>query len=238
MGFLGKKHMTIGIYKLTFNGTDKVYVGQSEDIEGRYIDHISNIRTGRANSKVLKAVQEFGYPKLEILYICTKEDLDSIENETIELLDAVDNGFNVLKKARDIPRPITHGELNKNSKYTNDNIRKVFKLLVDTPEKSFENISKDTGISIETIRSISRGGNHKWLKSEYPEEYNKLEQLKGTRHTAKAKGIIYPEILSPEGIKYIVTNLSKFARDHKMSRSKLGDFLHYKSYPYKGWKYA
>ena len=32
--------MTCGIYKLVFNGTAKIYIGQSLNIESRYRDHV------------------------------------------------------------------------------------------------------------------------------------------------------------------------------------------------------
>jgi len=39
--------MTIGIYKLVFEGTDKVYIGQSICIEKRFNNHLCELRKER-----------------------------------------------------------------------------------------------------------------------------------------------------------------------------------------------
>ena len=47
--------MTTGIYQLVFKGTDKVYIGQSIDIEHRYKGHISCLQLGKGVSKLQNA---------------------------------------------------------------------------------------------------------------------------------------------------------------------------------------
>ncbi len=49
--------MTCGIYKLGFNGTDLVYIGQSENIESRYGSHIFNMARGRHTNVNVQAPQ-------------------------------------------------------------------------------------------------------------------------------------------------------------------------------------
>ena len=44
--------MTIGIYLLRFNGTHKVYVGQSINIEKRYTDHLYVLKRGLGTYKM------------------------------------------------------------------------------------------------------------------------------------------------------------------------------------------
>lgn len=228
--------MTIGIYKLVFNNTSKVYIGQSINIEKRFIDHNSNYKNSRMSAKLAQAYTSFGYPKLEILKKCTNEELDRCENKYIKEFDSFNNGFNSLELAEDIPKPITFGDLNKSSKYTNKQIEEVFHLLLDIYNK-FSDISEKTGIDISTIRSISQGINHKWLKEKYPKEYLELEILKGNRISAN-KNKVFPKIKDPEGNIYEVINLSKFAREHNLSRNRLSDFLHNKKDKYKNWTFA
>jgi len=95
--------MTIGIYKLNFKGTDKVYIGQSKNIESRFNSHISALRAGYSTKKLLEAYNSFGTPTIEILCECRIEELNDFENETIEIYNAVDNGFNASYTAGNYP---------------------------------------------------------------------------------------------------------------------------------------
>ncbi len=228
--------MTIGIYKLNFKGTDKVYIGQSKNIESRFNSHISALRAGYSTKKLLEAYNSFGTPTIEILCECRIEELNDFENETIEIYNAVDNGFNASYTAGNYPP--NPGQLNSQSIYDNSKIIEVFLLLIQNIP--CEIISNKTGVKISTIHSISSCHNHKWLATKYPEEYNILLNRKG-RNTAdevlsaKARGIIYPEIVSPDGISYSITNLNKFARDHNLNVGNLRSVLIKERHTHKGW---
>lgn len=54
--------MTIGIYRLCFNGTDQCYVGQSVNIEKRYKQHLSSFINNKANPKMMEAYIQYGNP--------------------------------------------------------------------------------------------------------------------------------------------------------------------------------
>ena len=72
--------MTIGIYKITCKETGRCYIGQSIDIEGRWVVH----RRKYAKSK-------FDY---EILLKCDEDVLDFFERAFINGYDSFNNGFN------------------------------------------------------------------------------------------------------------------------------------------------
>lgn len=214
--------MTIGIYLLRFTGTDKVYIGQSLRIEERFTKHIHRMKTGIANYKLLEAYNKYGLPNLEVLADGSiDDDLDAMETETIEIYDSVNNGLNIRSKASGGGVGL-QGEKHGNSKYSNANIIEVFKKLVAS-NMPFSEISNNTNVSIHTIRDISKGRSHRWLRDIYPDDYEVLISLKDVRekNTAKYQGIEYPVILSPEGIEYTVTNIGAFAREHDLNKSHL-----------------
>lgn len=64
--------MTCGIYLLRFTGLDKVYIGQSLNIEQRYRKHLQFLRNQdtKANYRMKAAYLLYGAPQLEILCEC------------------------------------------------------------------------------------------------------------------------------------------------------------------------
>lgn len=232
--------MTIGIYMLQFKNTDKVYIGQSVNIERRYSDHKSNMRSNTASPKLQKAYDMFGTPSLIILLDdLTKEELDINEEEAIEIFNSVSNGFNLCKTSGYSGELC--GELHGSSIYSNNQIIEVFNLLFNQ-ELSFKDIAKITDVKRGTIESISTGRGHKWIEGLYPEKYRKLMSLKysrvdNKRTSIKDKGIKYPSIISPEGeIFSNITNIAEFARKHYLDNGHLGAVLKGKENQHKGWK--
>lgn len=230
--------MSCGIYLLKFIGTSKVYIGQSLDIEGRYLIHRSKLKSGTHTAKLLEAYRMFGLPTLEILIECDAEDLDLVENEAIEIYDSVINGFNSCKTAGGGNN--SFGEDVGNSKFTNLQTEKVFVLLATNQELSCKEISKLTNVSEHTVKAISGLKVHKWLHIKYPELYKALIDRPTSRFgkgkTLKEKSIEYPPLLSPEGVYYIVENTSKFAKDHNLNNGHLVQVLKGKEKQHKGWK--
>jgi hypothetical protein len=231
--------MSQGIYLLKFKGTDKVYVGQSVNIEYRYKKHIQSLKRGSSPYKLQQAYSLYGPPELEIL-ISTEDSslLNTLENEAIEIFNSVANGFNTAELA-DLHG---EGELNPASKYSNDKIEEVFNLLLDL-SKRYKDIEKETGVSISTVRHIANLEAHTWLSIKYPEEYALLKSYKGkirqqNTNSASQRGISYPTIISPEGLEYEVSNAADFARKHGLDSSTLVKVLKRrpKYISHKGWK--
>lgn len=228
--------MTVGIYCLKFTGTDKVYIGQSNNIENRRLkEHLNSFKNETASKKLLQAYKEHGTPSLEILHKCNDKDLNSLEDHYIEKLNAVDNGFNTYYSHNQAP--VLYGEDNGFSKYTNEQVISVFKLLVNNVGKSLKDISSTTKVSIDTVRKISCLNEHTWLSSMFPEEYKVLAGLKGTRKTAEGRGIVYPPIKDTNGVIYTnIKNMREFAKEHGLDTSNLCNVLKGKRKSHKGWK--
>lgn len=231
--------MTIGIYKLWFNDPDIVYIGQSLNVEYRYKKHIQKLKKGTANVKMQCAYNLHGIPKLEILLeVEDSGDLNDLENEAIKIYNSVKNGYNICETA-DIH---LKGPDNFASKYTEEEIVKVFFLLLDL-NNSYKKIEALTGVNISTVRHISNMESHNWLSLRYPKEYDLLKSFKGKirqqeSNTAIKRGIVYPTIISPGGIEYNVTNAAKFAREHGLDPSSLTKVLNRrpKYLSHKGWR--
>lgn len=181
--------MSYGIYKLTFTGTDKVYIGQSKDIEKRFREHLASFRQSTASIKMMQAFNSYGVPLLEILCYCTEEDICSLEEKYISLYNSVAYGFNTMSSSGTSPK--VYGETCGSSVYTNNQITTVFHLLLDI-DNTVEGIAETTGVSISAIAQVSSGVGHRWLLDKYPEDYAKLLNISGNRRVLRAKDIKVP----------------------------------------------
>lgn len=226
--------MTIGIYRLCFNGTDRCYIGQSVNIENRYKQHLRSFNNRTAVKKLLNAYTLYGTPSLEILIECTISELNRLELEAIEIYDSYTNGFN----STNLMYPIVKGENHGNSMYSNGQILQAAILLTDT-KNTAEKISKQTGVSVSVIRSIACLQNHSWLEEVAPDIIVKLKQILGTRITAGAHRKDYPAVRSPFGIIYEnIANFNKFCYDHKLDQSHFSNLLNGKLKTHRGWTLA
>lgn len=231
--------MTMGIYLLNFKGTDKVYVGQSVNIENRFIAHKKLLRAGKSNYKLQEAYKLYGLPTITIL--CTTDDkseLNTLEAEAFDIFNCISNGFNIANE----PDIHLEGELNGSAKYSNEKVIEVFNMLLD-PYISFKDISEKLGVNRSLVSHIANGEAHSWLSREFPDKYTLLTSLKGearqiASNSAKAKGIVYPPIISPDGNEYIVEVVSIFAKEHGLDPSSLAKVLKKtpKYLSHKGWK--
>lgn len=224
--------MTIGIYSLNFTGTNKVYIGQSINIEARYAQHLSKLRLNKANSKLQEAYNTFGTPKYIILIECTPEELNSLEEEAISIFDSVNTGFNVLS----IPgAPLLFGERAGTSTQSNETYKKILLLLIkEDPSFTYKEISGLTGASESVIRHIDTFESHSWLEKEMPIEYAKLVSIKKNTPYLM-RGASYPKIQGPNGSVYEVRHLSNFAKEHGLLQPKLTEILAGTRKYHKGW---
>lgn len=230
--------MSCGIYKLVFNNTDKVYIGRSNNIENRYTQHLSSLRRKAHSQKMLKAYQDYGQPYLEIVQLCTEEDSLELEEKYIHEFDSYHNGFNSTSASIGLSTRDTFWSCR--SIYDKDQVYSVFKLLIDEVSLSYSVIEGITGVPKSTVAAIARGRIHKWLKTDYSREYALLLSKIGSREhykkSAEAQGIYYPEISSPEGIVYAISNTCEFAREHGLDQRHLHKVLTRQRLSHKGWK--
>ncbi len=91
-----------GIYKISNDINDKIYIGQSVNIAGRWIAHRyagRNFKNTREKSKIHKAMNELGLDHFifEIVEECEIEKLDERETYWIEYFNSYYNGYNSTK---------------------------------------------------------------------------------------------------------------------------------------------
>jgi hypothetical protein len=231
--------MTIGIYMLTFDGLeDWPYVGQSQNIEERYVSHKSSIKLGNSNYKLLEAFEIAGkkYPKLTILEVCSDiTSLDTREVYWINKLNSINNGLNLTDKVINK----AYGEDNFNAKFANEIIENAFLFTCNNLSLSNKQLASLTKVSESVICSLLAGSTHIWLKDKYPAEYDLLV-YRNTKRTNSAKklGIEYPKIKSPAGDIFEIDNLSNFARIHNLNKSSLHQLLTGKRKSCSKWKLA
>lgn len=231
--------MTCGIYKLNFG--DIPYIGKSQKIEVRVANHMSKLRRGVHTAKLMELYNIFGEPSVEILLICSEENLHLYESICMDFYNSHTLGGNTIRASTG--GSYLHGENSPTSKYSNELIEEVFFYLVNMPTLSSKDISNITEVSKYTIDSIRIGRSHgDWLKEKYPEKYSALmldksNTLKcGRGKTLLERGIVYPNIISPEGVSYKVDNTSQFAKEHGLNNGHLVQVLKGKERQHKGWR--
>ena len=226
--------MVCGIYLLRFN-TDLVYIGQSKDIRRRYTTHCTMLSKGtHVNTKMLIAYTQYGKPTLEILCECPESELNALEAEAIEIFDSINKGLNISNAGGDFP--VLKGEDNPSSKYSNEFIISLVKYLIQNKERPLKVLAQEFGIHYSTVKNISNGTSHVWLKEVIPHEYAELLSIKGKRivNTIGGKGISRIAV-SPEGIEYIVTNMSAFCKEHNLNSGAFGEVMRKLTNQHKGW---
>lgn len=227
--------MLSGIYLLRFSD-DSFYIGQSNDIYRRYRTHCTRLKNGtHVNSKMLTVYSATSkLPTLHILCECQESDLDKYEIEAFEIFNPCLLGLNITPPAGEFPNLL--GEDNGFAKYSNECIINLVHFLLRYKDKPLKVLAKEYGIHYSTVKNIANGTSHTWLKTVIPKEYNELLSMKGTRlvNTSISKGKSYIAI-SPDGIEYIVTNISAFAKEHNLNRGALGQVLNKKATHHKNW---
>lgn len=113
--------MSIGIYKIT-SPSDKIYIGQSINIEKRWKFYNSNAVNLKQHIKVYRSIQKYGVSehKFEIIEECSEELLDEREIYWIKFYNSVEEGLNISEGGYG-----GNGLLNKGKKRKPETIQKM-----------------------------------------------------------------------------------------------------------------
>lgn len=223
-----------GIYCIYFVDIDnKYYVGCSTNLQKRVLEHKNALKNNRhKNAHLQNAYNKYGEPVIEVLETCEVDNLFEREIFYIKEFDSYKSGFNRTTGGEGGG----FGEGNSSAKYTEEDYLAVLRALAYTNDP-FSRVSNYTGVSVDTIKHISRLDSHGYLEGLDPEAYAIVKSKHNNRdNSAATKGISYPEIVSPDGLVFNVTNVHKFAEEHGLQYQNLHKVLIGKRISHKGWK--
>jgi predicted GIY-YIG superfamily endonuclease len=231
--------MSTGIYVLYYESYDNMYyVGKSINIENRFEDHCKKLRlNSHKNKLLLKIYREVNtLPTMYIIEHTTADDavMNTREVYWISQFDSLNNGMNETMGGEGVG----FGESHPNAKLTNDKYVAILEQLANGCT-SISDISTILEVPKGIVSSISNGSTHGWLAVEYPQLYLKMKnraKLTSGCNDLSSRGLVYPDIVSPNGVRYQVTNIRAFAREHGLHNQDLGKVLRGDRYMTKGWK--
>lgn len=223
--------MTVGIYALYWWKQDLIYIGQSLNIEARFLEHLRMLRKSKhTNYKVQSAYEKYGKPSLEILSTCKLDSLNEEEIYWTKEFDSINNGLNIIEAGR-----VGYGVNSNASKYSKLQILKVFRRLYLSSD-TYDEIAKYSGVSKDTVSDIRYGVSHIWLKAKYPKQYSLLTGRVATVHRLN-KYVNNPvHLISPTGEIHIVTNIDTFARENNLDSRHIGAVIRKNRRIHKGWR--
>jgi group I intron endonuclease len=174
--------MSCGIYKITNKINNKVYIGQSINIQERWRNERSRcnqVNSDEYESHLSRAFRLYGLENFsfEILEECSVEKLDELEKKYIKQYSSYleEKGYNVTlggQGTRKTPRP---------SKYD---------YVIELLSKNYDNktISKMTGVSWRSVSDLNCGACWKDETIDYPIRKNSsIRWPKGTKPMTKEK---------------------------------------------------
>jgi hypothetical protein len=160
----------IGIYALYWENISQVYIGQSQNIELRFKEHLRKCWKGiHTNYKVQNTYNLYGKPELVILEQCTVDELNQLEVEWTLEFDSINNGLNITEAGS-----VGYGTNSNASKYSKLQILLIFRALSAENRFSNKEIAEQNGVSVSLIKDIFSEKTHTWLKEKYPFRYRLL----------------------------------------------------------------
>lgn len=193
----------IGIYCITNIKNGLRYVGQSRQIEKRFLDHLRY--DIKLNTKLGKDILEFGKSNfsLTILQECSISELDELEKYWIKKLNTYPNEYNMTPGGRD--RVVDY-----------NTIRAISK----------EQISKDweEGLCIKEIQNKYKAGSSKAIKNQLIELGYTEEEIKerGLRKKIKVQGKKVVQLDSNNNVLNVYDSLNEAGRALNLSSQNIG----------------
>lgn len=168
------------IYKIVNTINDKVYIGYtSQTIQKRFIQHCSDAKTNKDNSVLHQAINKYGKEHflIESLYEFdedTEKWQDLEKSYILQYNSLVPNGYNILEGGEQ--PPILKGNDNNQTKYPDEKMPELIKMLKDT-SISYKEISNKTGLTVGYLYLINEGKFRNNPSISYPiRKYSQYEE--------------------------------------------------------------
>lgn len=161
MRLFSVKKMT-GIYKITNKINGKIYIGQSKNIQQRWLDHKHYADERRGNSIIHKAIRKYGIDNFsfDVEIECDASELNDLEKYYIELYNTIiPYGYNMTAGGDAFS---SFGESNPNSKLTNEHVYQIRERYANGERKSIVYEDYKHLISINTFADI-------WIGKTWPQ---------------------------------------------------------------------
>ena len=153
--------MTTGIYKIQNKINNKIYIGQSVNIERRWKDHRSSYKDENDhsyNTHLYRSMRKYGIENFDfsIIEICEPNQLNEKERYWIERYDSFFNGYNLT--------------LGGDAQGTEENKHKVIGIINDLINTSDTQkvIAERWNLSEEMVQGINTGRYWRHNREEYP----------------------------------------------------------------------
>lgn len=153
-----------GIYSIKSTINDRVYIGSSKNIRKRCSQHKSAIKYDKCNVKFKEFCKLYGKDnfKFEVLQLCDRKRLQTMEQLHIDVYKAYLEGFNVLPRAYSFSYYKRLGSKNSSHKLNESDVLLIKKAL--SYGYSTKHLYKFTDVSESTIKSIKL--NNTWVQIE------------------------------------------------------------------------
>lgn len=162
----------IGIYKIVNNINGKFYVGQSNDIDRRFVEHCSPSRYKQSNIPVDWAIHKYGKENFSLIVLqeCSVEELNELETYWIDKTNAIKEGYNC-NRGGDCG---SRGEGNPRAKLSASDvmfIRKCYNERLVTQKEAYESVRDK--ITFSSFRAVWQGKTWSDIMPEVYTEENK-----------------------------------------------------------------
>lgn len=170
--------MNSGIYALYWWEQDLVYIGLSQNLSSRKLEHLNKLKNNRhTNYKVQNTYNQYGEPDFIVLDYCNIEQLPEKEVQWCKEFNALGNRGLCLVE----PGIVGFGINSNASKHQKLKILKVFQMLYRT-NLSYLAIQRRVGVSEGTVQDIKRQKQHLWLNTQYPYQYAEMLGRSADQH--------------------------------------------------------
>lgn len=155
----------VGIYKIINHINNKIYIGQSIDIDRRFKEHVRTSKLNKDNMPIHKAMHKYGIENFSLVVIeeCGVSLLDEKEKYYINCFNTTNKhiGYNIVVGGN--TGPINIGVCNAKAILTEEIVTKIRYLYLEgyTKKQAYERINKIYPINVNTFSDVWIGKTYK-----------------------------------------------------------------------------